>query len=71
MTKSEEKVGVARRLARACSITDNRKGLFLSAVVAWGNFAFLYWAVTAGSDLGVIAGLSICGLSCGLAAYFG
>ncbi len=71
MTNSEENMGVTRRLVRACSITDSRSGLFLSAVVAWVNFAFLYSALMAGWDSGVVLGLSIFGVSCGLAAYYG
>ncbi len=63
--------GVAKRLASACGITDRRKALLWSVILAWGNFAILYRGVTTGNETLTAVGMGIMALACLLPVLFG
>ncbi len=62
---------LVQKVVKACAISDDSQGLRWSVVIAWLNFAFLYWAITTDSPTAITIGLLLLAVSCGLGAYFG
>lgn len=58
-------------LSKAFRQRDRRTGYTWAVIIAWFDFAFLYWAVWTDNPVLIGIGLIFMALACGIAVYFG